>query len=104
MLLLFAAGCSSPAIGIAIPRLSNISIDGRSADWGNSGYRVEVFSDNAGDLSSPANASARMRLGWDARGVLVLLDVHDDRFVESADGNDLAAGDCVTFYVYADEQ
>src|SRR5689334_17133261 len=97
-------GCVPVGPGIPIPRLSNIIIDGNAADWSSNGYRVEIFSDNAGELASPTSAAAKMRLAWDARGILVLLDVHDDHFVESADPNDLAAGDCVTFYIYAQEQ
>jgi hypothetical protein len=104
LLIAGAAGCATSTHEIRIPRLSNIQIDGIGGDWSDSGYRVEVFSDTAGVQQPATEGSARMRLGWDPRGLLVLLDVRDDRAVESDDPRDLGAGDSVEFYLYTERE
>jgi len=94
-------GCAPTATRIQIPRLEGIRIDGVGGDWGEAGYRAEVFSDTAATQQPASSGSAKMRLGWDSRGILVLLDVRDDKISESNDASDLKDGDCVQFLVFA---
>ena len=70
-----------------IPRLDHISIDGSAADWGERGFRVGVMGDENGKLQQPADFDASFRLGWDERGLLVLLNVNDSAHEEADDAN-----------------
>ena len=63
-----------------IPRLANITLDGKGEDWGTQGFRVDAMhdiSDDGSDTPHLAPSSATMRVGWDARGLLLLLHVVD---------------------------
>ena len=59
-------GCSSSNIverdQILVPRVENVRIDGIEEEWGERGYRVEVFSDTAATLCG----------GWDAKDAVRL--------------------------------
>ncbi|MEO7715192.1 MAG: PHB depolymerase family esterase [Capsulimonas sp.] len=86
-IVLFAAASSvsaqnrGPKSGVVfdIPRVSQITVDGASSDWGREGLHVDALADlgalyrTGGD--GPPEASAR--IGWDARGVLALIHVKD---------------------------
>jgi len=85
-----------------IPRLENITIDGNGDDWGTRGFRVEAFKDvNETLLDSPraALSDVTMRLGWDARGLLLLINVVDVSPMESDDMESLWRKDSVELYM-----
>ena len=60
-----------------IPRLGKIAIDGKAEDWGPNGFRVDAMVDSEGLARSAGEFSSRFRLGWDERGLLALITVHD---------------------------
>lgn len=66
-----------------IPFLDGIVIDGRTNDWGENGFRVEVMKDEEGRYLPATDFDAGFRLGWNTNGLLVLVHARDDAFVES---------------------
>jgi len=92
-----AAGQDPPAFDV--PRMANIAIDGDDADWGDRGFRVEVLADEDGQILAPDDFDARFRLGWNRRGLLVLVEVEDDRHVEHAAEDRLWEGDSIELFV-----
>jgi len=48
-----------------------------------------------GKVKAAADLDCRFRLGWDDRGLLVLITVHDDFFIEDDDLETLWQKDCV---------
>jgi CubicO group peptidase (beta-lactamase class C family) len=68
-----------------VPRLDGITVDGAAGDWNDSGFRVAVLTDTQGVQKHPADFDASFRLGWDEQGLLVLLKVTDNVFVEHDD-------------------
>ncbi|MBN1867326.1 hypothetical protein JW916_08535 [Candidatus Sumerlaeota bacterium] len=63
---------------VDIPRVDRIVVDGDPSDWGERGFRVEVLSDLDGLARPPADFDPTFRLGWDDRGVLLLVSVRDN--------------------------
>jgi predicted peptidase len=61
-----------------VPRLNNITIDGRGADWNALGFRVHALAPVAARFPSFNDASTSLRLAWDERGLLALIEVRDD--------------------------
>jgi hypothetical protein len=83
-----------------IPRLGNMTIDGKPDDWGCWGFRVDVLTDVAGKALPTANYDAAFRLGWDENGLLVLITVQDDVFLEPfTTGADLWKGDSIELFL-----
>jgi len=62
-------------VSFDVPLLKGIVIDGDPADWGSGGFRVDVLHDPALRPRPTAEFDATVRLGWDARGLLVLATV-----------------------------
>jgi CubicO group peptidase (beta-lactamase class C family) len=77
----FSAEVSSPLYDI--PKLAGIQIDGQAADWGDQGFRVEMMKDENGQYLPAQDFDGAFRLGWNDEGLLLLVTVHDDQFVES---------------------
>ena len=108
-LVLFGASAALAAVAPAgpadsspvfeIPRLASIVIDGKPDDWGDAGFRVEMLAPIRGRAKPMSDLDCRFRLGWDDRGLLVLLTVHDDSFVENDDEGWLWQNDCVELYM-----
>jgi CubicO group peptidase (beta-lactamase class C family) len=82
-----------------VPRLSNINIDGNPADWEDSGFRVGVITSVEGEMLPAADFNSDFRLGWDERGLLLLLNVYDDVAVEEPDENSLWQRDSVELFI-----
>ena len=76
------AGEAPAAPVFDVPRLENITVDGKAEDWGEQGFRVDVLADPTGKALPAANYDAAFRLGWDDNGLLVLISVQDDVFLE----------------------
>jgi len=84
-LLGMAAGAqqtSDPATVYDIPRINKIVIDGREDDWGQNGFRVDLLVPVYWPLKPLDDHDARIRLGWNDEGLLVLVFVQDDKWVE----------------------
>ena len=60
-----------------IPRLDKIKIDGKGDDWGNRGFRVNILANTSGKVQPSTDIDASFRLGWNDRGLLVLVAVKD---------------------------
>ena len=82
-----------------IPRVDGITVDGKPDDWGDRGFRVELMAGADGTLKPPSDLDARFRLAWDERGLLVLLTVRDDQFLEDDQLGTLWQRDCVGLYL-----
>jgi len=82
-----------------IPRLAGITVDGDPADWGERGFRVEVLPNDQGAFRPPDDLDARVRLGWDESGLLVLVTVRDQRAFESRRGDQLWSADSVELFL-----
>ncbi len=92
-----AGGDHSPIFDI--PRLDKIAIDGKADDWGDGGMKVEIMAGLDGRLKAASDFDARFRLAWDDRGLLVLVTVKDDYFVEDDDLETLWQKDAVELYL-----
>lgn len=82
-----------------VPRLDGVVIDGKADDWHDAGFKIDAMASADGWVRAAADLDARIRLGWDERGLLVLAHVQDQEFVENADTNALYAGDSVELYL-----
>lgn len=97
-LLVFApAAAPADAPVYDIPRLSGVVIDGKADDW-NDPFRLDVLAPDASQVKSAADFRPIVRLGWDERGLLVLVAVEDDRFDENT-SDSLWAKDCIELFV-----
>lgn len=82
-----------------IPRMESIVIDGNAADWGDNGFRVDLLMPVEGDLRPAADHSARVRLAWCSKGLLMLAFVQDDQWVESPSLGSLWQGDALEVFM-----
>lgn len=81
-----------------VPALSGITVDGDPSDWKAAGFRVELMLDKDGRFVPLADLKPEFRLGWDERGLLVLVTVQDDTLVENADESALYDRDSVEVF------
>ncbi len=85
--------------GFEIPELADIAIDGKALDWGDGGFRVDVLA-SPGERREPTrDFDAAVRLGWDAKGLLVLATVTDDVPVEYEEESALWRRDSVELFL-----
>jgi len=68
-----------------IPRTDKIVIDGKADDWAEAGLRIDLLIPPAGRPKRVADHDARVRLAWNDRGLLVLVVVQDDKWIEHKD-------------------
>jgi len=68
-----------------IPLMENVAIDGKADDWGGRGFRVELLAPVGAPIKSTADHDARFRLGWNKEGLLVLVSVRDNVWLEHED-------------------
>ena len=80
-----------------VPRLDSIAIDGKPDDWADRGFRIDVMASTAPRVQSRVDLDGTFRLGWDNRGLLVLLNVKDDVPAESP--NRINDGDSIEMYL-----
>ena len=90
---------SSESRTFDIPKLKSITIDGDAKDWKDAGFRVNVVAAVDGATQAPSDFDPAFRLGWDARGLLVYAEVHDDAFVENQDENAYQQKDSIELLV-----
>ena len=82
-----------------IPRLEGIEIDGSGDDWAGRGFLVkELGFARGGYQEDSADFDTQVRLAWNDRGLLVLVETRDDVDFEHADGRQLYRNDCVELY------
>ncbi len=82
-----------------IPRLDDIVIDGDAGDWGDRGFLSGLLADTNGRIKAALDQEVRFRLGWDERGLLVLVNVRDNLFMEPENVAEIWSQDMVEVYV-----
>lgn len=65
-----------------IPRLDEITIDGRAEDWPEEIPPIRLLSDIRGRVPEPGDFDARFRLAWNRDGLYILAEVSDDSLYE----------------------
>ena len=94
----------TPALPVRdIPRLE-ITVDGKIKDWGERGLKVLSLtggrsSKERGKMCPPADFDPSFRIGWNDRGLLMLVRVRDDVANESPTATQLSRGDSVEVFI-----
>ncbi len=94
-----ADGASDEVPGFDVPGMYGVKIDGKTDDWDGGGFEVGFLAGADGEVYEPADLSAKAKLGWDSRGLLVLIEVRDDVADESDDPESLWAADSVEVFI-----
>jgi pimeloyl-ACP methyl ester carboxylesterase len=82
-----------------VPRIEGVVFDGQDADWERAGFQVEALTSVDGWVRPVDDLEGRVTLGWNDQGLLLLLRVMDDQFVEGGQTNQLYEGDSVELYL-----
>jgi len=82
-----------------IPKMDKETVDGNAAGWGDGGFRVDALAPVDGFVAPEARLSARLRLGWNDKGLLVLVEAREASFTESANEKDLASGNNIELFM-----
>lgn len=96
-----AAGASASSSKLVeIPYLNGITINADPTDWGDQGYRIEMMGMmNANQWNRSAeDFLPTVRLGWDKRGIIALINVKDKNVKGSDDLPSLYLKDCVELW------
>jgi len=96
--LTFAAQADEPP-PFDVPRMDNVTIDGRFDDWADGGFRVAMLTSVDGRALPKTDLDAAFRLGWNNEGLLVALTVHDDVHREHTSVSDLWRLDSVEMFL-----
>jgi Carbohydrate family 9 binding domain-like/Calcineurin-like phosphoesterase len=97
--LALAEGSTDDVPGFAVPRMDDVTIDGQTGDWSGRGFEARFLAGEDGKVYDPADLSARAKIGWDDRGLLVLIEVRDDVADESDDPKSLWEADAVEVFI-----
>ena len=84
---------------IDIPRLDNIVIDGNSDEWNNEARMFSIYANQYGETYPPDNLSARVSMGWNEKGIVLLIDVTDNEAYERGSEKLLWRDDGVQIYM-----
>ena len=84
---------------VDVPALKHVTVDGVEKDWSDGGFSVGALSVLNGRAEAAPKTAARVRVGWDARGLLVLVDVQDNHVAVAEADAPIATGDSVELYV-----
>src|SRR5947207_10531356 len=99
---LFAIVCILAGHALAqvfdIPRIENITIDGKSDDWNDNGFAVEIMAGDDGKLRAGSEFASDFRLAWDNRGLLVLANATDNTPTDAPTG-EFWRGDAIELYL-----
>jgi len=82
-----------------IPRMEKVIIDGKADDWGDGGFRLDLLMPMDGQVKPTSDHDARIRLGWNDDGLLLLMFVHDDRWVEHPSREQLWQYDAIEMFL-----
>jgi outer membrane protein assembly factor BamB len=81
-----------------IPRL-DVTVDGKSEDWGDGGLQVQSIPDDHGRMRPTDDLDPAFRVAWSAEGLALLVQVRDSSVVESANAGRLWEGDSVEVFL-----
>ena len=76
-----AQGADAPVYDI--PRMDKVVLDGDAADWGDGGFRSTRLRPRAAPSRPPRLFHARVRLGWNDEGLLLVVFWHDASWEEA---------------------
>lgn len=82
-----------------IPKLEAFAADGRTNEWGGAGFSAGPLVMRTGGMPRPDDFDPRMKLGWTARGLAILIRVRDNHIRESADADFWSRGDSVEAFL-----
>ena len=101
MWVLGAAGAGAGEAGAVfdVPKVETVAIDGKADDWADRGFRVEALVWLDGPPLPANDLDTRFRLGWDARGLLLLVQTADDVPLEEPDPPRLWTRDSVELFL-----
>jgi len=94
-----AAHAAEDSLLFDAPKLDGITIDGDPGDWADRGLIIGIMKSYEGDVMPIDKFDARFRLGWDERGLLVLVKVHDTTRHETEDEEVLWRNDSVELFL-----
>ena len=81
------------------PKLGGITVDGSADDWNGRGLDAGFLAGDDGRVDAEDDLSASAQIGWDDRGLLVVLRVRDDVADEAEDIKSLYSADSVELFV-----
>lgn len=82
-----------------VPRINDEWTPEAGDDWWDGGLPVGFLANDEHRQPDPSDLSAEVRLGWNERGLALLVRVVDDVAVEQADIEDLWEGDSLELFV-----
>lgn len=86
-----------------IPKLADVKLDGDASEWTGKGLAVSGLKPAEGAARTAPNFEPTFRVGWDDRGLLVLVQVIDDVASEPAlKLEEIWKGDSIEAFVCAD--
>ncbi len=94
-----AHGAEEPLPVYDVPKLGDITIDGKADDWADRGFRVDMLLPEYGRPRPEADFNPRFRLGWNGKGLLLLAIVRDNEAVEAESALRLYSRDGVEVFL-----
>ena len=82
-----------------VPRMKTVVIDGKTDDWGDGGFRIDLLQRPGGDDAPAADHDSSVRLGWNDSGLLVAVWIRDDKWVEHPKVEELVKRDSVEVFL-----
>jgi hypothetical protein len=82
-----------------VPHMNEIIVDGRANDWGDGGFRIDILIEPGRPPKAVQDHDARVRLGWNNNGFLVLATVRDNKWCEHPDVGVLWAMDAIEVFL-----
>jgi Carbohydrate family 9 binding domain-like len=92
-------GASDDVPAFDVPRVEGVTIDGEADDWEGRGLDAGFLAGSDGEVYGAGDLSVEAKLGWDERGLVVMVRVRDDVADESDDVESLWSADSVEFFV-----
>ncbi len=92
-------GASDDIPALETPKLTGITIDGDFSDWEGKGLDAGYLAGDEGLVYDDADLSAAAKIGWDDRGLLILVRVKDSASTESDDLETLWSADSVELFI-----
>jgi len=99
-----AAHCADTEPVFDVPKLEGITVDGRPDDWGAGGLCASLLApvngwSQAAALRPADDHDVRIRLGWNDEGLLALVTLCDDEWLEHPDDAWLFTHDAIEMFL-----
>jgi CubicO group peptidase (beta-lactamase class C family) len=101
LILFFAVGKPMAQINqnFQIPEIKNILIDGKSEDWKENGFKINILASKNGYFPPQKDFCPKARVAWNSQGLCLLFEVKDDAIKVSENTDELFLKDAVEFFV-----